>query len=52
MEIYRNIQTFSFKVLQEWVSWASRNRAVQMFFLTPNRNMFARTFVKPEKKGF
>ena len=49
MEIYRNIQTFSFKVLQEWVSWASRNRAVQMFFLTPNRNMFARTFVKPER---
>ena len=26
----------------------SRNRAVQMFFLTPNRNMFARIFAKPE----
>ena len=48
-EIYRNIQTFSFKVLQERVFWASRNCAVQMFFLTPNRNMFARIFVKPER---
>ena len=47
-EIHRNIQTFAFKVLQECGSWASRNRAVQMFFLTPNRNMFARIFVKPE----
>ena len=27
-EIYRNIQTFSFKVLQECSSWASRNGAV------------------------
>ena len=40
-EIYRNIQTFAFKVLQECSSWASRNGGVQMIFLTPNRNMFA-----------
>ena len=45
-EIYRNIQTFAFKVLQECSSWASRNGAVQMFFLTPNRIMFGGTFRK------
>ena len=48
-EIYRNIQTFAFKVLQECSSWASRNGTapfLQMFFLTPNRNMFAGKFVK------
>ena len=45
-EIYRNIQTFAFKVLQECSSWASRNGAVQMFFLTPNRNMFAEKFLR------
>ena len=39
-EIYRNIQTFAFKVLQECSSWASRKGAVQIFFLTPNGNMF------------
>ena len=39
----RNIQIFAFKVLQECSSWASRNGAVQMFFLTPNsvRKVFA-----------
>ena len=47
-EIYRNIQTFAFKVLQESSSWASGNGAVQMFFLTPNRNMFAGKFVNWE----
>ena len=31
-EIYRNIKTFAFKVLQEYSSWASKNGAVQMFF--------------------
>ena len=31
-EIYRNIQTFAFKVLQKCSSWASRNGAAQMFF--------------------
>ena len=40
-EINRNIRTFTFKVLQGCTSWASRNGAVQMFFLTTNRNMFA-----------
>ena len=43
-EIYRNIQAFALKVLQECSSWASRNVPVQMFFLTPNRNIFAGEF--------
>ena len=47
-EIYRNIQTFLFKVPHESSSWASGNGAVQMFFLTPNRNMFAGKFVNWE----
>ena len=46
--MYRNIQTFSFKVLQESSSWASGNGAVQMIFLTPNRNIFAGKFVNWE----
>ena len=29
--------------------WASRNGTVQVFFLTPNRNMFAGNFVKSER---
>ena len=33
MEIYRNIQKFAFKVLQECSSWASRNDVAQIFFL-------------------
>ena len=49
MEIYRNIQTFAFKGLQESSSWVARNGAVQIFFLTPHRNMFARKFVKSER---
>ena len=49
MGIYRNIQTFVFKVRQECSSWASKNGAVQMFFMAPNRNMFAGKFVKSEK---
>ena len=49
MEIYRSIQTFAFKVLQECGSWASRNSEVQMFFLTTNRNLFAGIFVKSER---
>ena len=48
-EIYRNIQTFAFKVLQECSSWASRNGVVQILFLTPQRNMFAGKFVKSER---
>ena len=47
-EIYRNIQTFAFKVLQESSSWASGNGAVQMFFLTPNRSIFPGKFVNWE----
>ena len=47
-EIYRNIQTFAFKVLKESSSWASGNGAVQMIFLTPNRNIFAGKFVNWE----
>ena len=35
--IYRNIQTFAFKVLQECNYWASRNSAVQMFFSDTNQ---------------
>ena len=45
-DLYRNIQTFALKMLQECSSWASRNVAVQMFFLTPNKNMFAGKFVR------
>ena len=46
-EIYTNI--FAFKVIQECSSWASRNGVVQIFFLTPHRNMFAGKFVKSER---
>ena len=49
-EIYRNTQKFAFKVLQESSSLASGNRAVQIVFLTPNRNMFAGKSVI--EKGF
>ena len=45
----KNIQTSAFKVLQECGFWASRNCAVQMFFPTPNRHMFARKFIKLER---
>ena len=48
-ETYRKMQAFTFKVFQECGSWASRNDAVQMLFLTPNRNMFAGKFVKSER---
>ena len=47
--MYRNIQTFAFKLVQECSSWASGNSLVQMFFPTPNRNMFAGKFVKLER---
>ena len=45
-EIYRDIQTFAFQVLQKCSSWMSRNRAVQAIFLTSTRNIFAGKFVK------
>ena len=37
-------------MLQECGSWAPRNGAVQMFFLTPTRNMFAGKFAKSERR--
>ena len=39
-ELYWNIQTFAFKVLQECSSF---------FFLTPNRNMFSGKLLKSER---
>ena len=48
-EIYRNIQALAFKVLQEYDALASKNGAVQMLFLTPNRNIFSGKFVKSKK---
>ena len=47
-EIYRNIQIFAFQVLQDSSSFTLGNGEVQMFFLTPNRNMFAGKFVNRE----
>lgn len=46
-EIYRDMQTSDFQVIQECSSLAFRNGAVQMYFLTPARSMFARKYVKP-----
>ena len=42
---YISIKKSAFKKLQECGFWVSRNGAVQMFFLTPNRNMFAEKLV-------
>ena len=36
-------------MFQECGSWALRNDAVQILFLTPNRNMFAGKFVISER---
>ena len=36
-KIYGNILIIAFKVLQECISWASRNDAAPVFFLTPIR---------------
>ena len=49
MEMYRNMHTFIFKVLEECSSWASRNDAVQMFYLAPKSKMLAGKFVKWER---
>ena len=51
LDMYRNIQTFAFKMLPECSSWASMNGAVQRSFLTPNRNMFAGKFVRVFEKN-
>ena len=48
-EIYRNIQTFAFKVFQKCSSWESRNGAVQMFFSNTKQKHFAGKFVKSER---
>ena len=40
MEIHRNTQIFAFQVHRECISLASRNGAVQMFFLTTAWKMF------------
>ena len=45
MEIYKNIQTFAFEVFRKCSSWASRNGAVQMFFLTRTRNSLQENWV-------
>ena len=44
--IYMNIQTFAFQMLRKCSSWTHRNRAVQIFFLAPIKNMFAWKFAK------
>ena len=41
--------TFAFRVLQECSSWASKEIAVQIFFLRANRNMFSGKLVKSER---
>ena len=48
MGIYRNIQTFAFNVLQECSSWASRNSAVQIFFIY-TKQKHAGKFVKRKR---
>ena len=49
-KIYRimnyDIMTLAFQVLRECSSWPSKNVAVQRFFMTPARNMFAGKLVK------
>ena len=40
IEIYRNMQIFAFQMLWECSSWAFRNSAGQMSFLTHTRDMF------------
>ena len=47
--IYRIIQTFAFKMLQECSSWVSRICAVQTFFLTKKEKHFAVKLVKWER---
>ena len=48
-EIYRNIQTFSFKVPEECSSWASRNGAVQIFFSDTKPKHICRKISKVRK---
>ena len=49
---YGNIQKYTgicFQSASRMRSWTSRNYALQMFFLKPNRNMLAGKFVKSER---
>ena len=47
LQKYKEIcRHFLSKHFKNAFSWASRNGAVYMFFLTPTRNMFAEKFVK------
>ena len=53
-KIYRKLQAFTFKVIQECSSWESRKGAVQLFFLTPKKKkkkMLARKFLKWDRFG-
>ena len=43
-EIYKNIETFAFKMLQECSSWAIRNGAVQFFSDSKQKHVFWKTF--------
>ena len=47
--IYRNIQTFAFKELEECSSWASRNGAVQMFFWHQTETCLLEKIFKSER---
>ena len=48
-KIYRNMQAFAFKVVQECSSWESRKGVVQLFFLASKQKMLARKFVKGDR---
>ena len=48
-KIYRNMQAFAFKVIQECSSWESRKGVVQLFFLASKQKMLARKFVKGDR---
>ena len=48
-KIYRNMQVFAFKVIQECSSWESRKGVVQLFFLASKQKMLARKFVKGDR---
>ena len=42
----RDIHKYTYICFEECSYWVSRNGPLQIFFLTPNRNMFAGKFVK------
>ena len=51
-EIHRNIQKYALKVLQDCISWASRNGAVQMSFVTSSRHQTCLQGNLWSEKGF